>query len=76
MAKIEEVAAKENYQLEVKFENGSRVVLDFSKKIHTIRFGMLSDIEFFKIARTDGTLIMWDNKIEMSAREVLQMLEK
>jgi hypothetical protein len=37
---------------------------------------MLSNKEFFDRAKTDGTLITWDNKIEMSAREVLQMLEK
>lgn len=76
MAKIMEVIPKENYLMEVKFENGSSVILDFSKKLCTVRFGMLSNKEFFDKAKTDGTLITWDNKIEMSAREVLQMLEK
>lgn len=76
MARITAVIPKENYFLEVRFENGSSAVLDFSKKIHTIRFGMLSDKDFFSRAKTDGTLITWENKIEMSAREVLQMLEK
>lgn len=76
MTKITEVIPKENYRLEVLFENGSGAVLNFSKKIHTIRFGMLSDKDFFSRVKTDGTLITWDNKIEMSVREVLQMLEK
>ncbi len=76
MTGIKEVIPKENYLLEVRFENGSSAVLDFSKKIHTIRFGMLSNKDFFSRVKTDGTLITWGNKIEMSAREVLQMLEK
>lgn len=76
MTKITEVIPKEDYQLEVRFENGSSATLDFSKRLHTIRFGMLTDKDFFRRAKTNGTLITWDNKIEMSAREVLQMLEK
>lgn len=76
MTGITEVIPKENYRMEVRFENGSSAVLDFSKKIHTIRFGMLSDKDFFGRAKTDGTLITWENKIEMSAREVFDMLEK
>lgn len=76
MTKITEVIPKENYRLEVLLENGNSAVLDFSKKVHTIRFGMLIDKNFFSRAKTDGTLITWDNKIEMSVGEVLQMLEK
>jgi hypothetical protein len=76
MTEITEVLPKEDYRLEVRFKNGSSATLDFSKRIHTIRFGMLSDKDFFRRAKTDGMLITWDNKIEMSAREVIQMLEK
>ena len=75
MLDITEVIPRKDYRLEVRFENGSSAVLDFSKRIHTVRFGMLSDKDFFSRAKTDGTLITWDNKIEMSAREVFQMLE-
>lgn len=76
MAHIKSVEPKEDYRLEVTFDNGSSIILNMENRIGTIRFGMLSDKEFFKQATTDGITIRWDNKIEISATEVFQLAQK
>lgn len=76
MTQIKEVLPKEDYRLEVRLENGHTVVLDFTSRLHTVRFGLLSDKAFFQRAETDGTLVTWGNKIELSASEVFQLAQK
>ncbi len=76
MVQIKNVMPKENYLLEVQLENGSRVILDFSSRLHTVRFGMLADKDFFQRAVTDGDVVRWDNSIEISASEVFQLAQK
>jgi hypothetical protein len=76
MIEIINVIPKENYLLEVQFENDSIVILNFSIRLHTVRFGMLADKAFFQRAVTDGDCILWDNKIEISASEVFQLAQK
>jgi predicted site-specific integrase-resolvase len=73
---IKSITAKENYILEVILENGSSINLNMKSRLKTLRFGMLTDEEFFKRATTDGTCINWDNKIEISLSEVFQMAQK
>jgi len=62
--------------LEVELDNGSTIILNFSNRLHTVRFGMLADMDFFRRAVTDGDFVRWDNKIEISAREVFQLAQK
>ena len=76
MIQIKNVIPKEGYLLEVQLENGSSVILNFSSRLHTVRFGMLTDKAFFQRAVTDGDCIRWDNKIEISASEVFQLAQK
>lgn len=76
MIQIKNVIPKEDYLLEVQLENGSSVILNFSSRLHTVRFGMLADKAFFQRAVTDGDCIRWDNKIEISASEVFQLAQK
>ncbi|MHB8131695.1 MAG: hypothetical protein ACYDEX_22170 [Mobilitalea sp.] len=70
------VVTKENFRLEVMFENGSSVILNLESRLHTIRFGMLSDKEFFSQATTDGNYIRWGDKIEISVNEVFLLAQK
>jgi hypothetical protein len=56
--------------------NGCSVILNFSNRLNTIRFGMLADKAFFNKAATDGTLVMWEDKIEISSSEVFQLAQK
>ncbi len=62
--------------MEVELDNGSTIILNFSNRLHTVRFGMLADMDFFRRAVTDGDFVRWDNKIEISAREVFQLAQK
>lgn len=76
MVQIKDVVPLEDYRLEVKLENGSSVTLDFTGRLGTVRFGLLADAEFFRRAQTDGTIIKWDDKIELSAGELFQLAQK
>jgi len=76
MSRILRVIPKEDYHLEVQLDNGNSVILDLRSRIGTVRFGMMSDIEFFRRATTDGSYIRWDNKIEISVNEVFQLAKK
>ncbi len=76
MSRIKSVVPKEDYRLEVHLNNGSSVTLNLKSKLQTLRFGMLSDKEFFKTVTTDGIFIRWDNKIEISVSEVFQLAQK
>ena len=76
MVQIKNVVPLDNHRLEVDLENGSSVTLDFTGRLGTVRFGLLADPEFFCRAETDGTIIKWDNKIEVSASELFQLAQK
>lgn len=76
MTQIKRVIPNDDYLLEVQLENGNSMIIDFSHKLHTVRFGMLDDKTFFQRARTDGNFVRWDNKIELSASELFQMAQK
>ncbi len=76
MAEIKEVKPKENYQLEMLLTNGSSITLNLKSKLETIRFGLLRDEAFFNQAETDGTVIRWGSKVELSAGEVFEMIKK
>jgi len=76
MSRIRSVVPKEGYQLEVQLDNGSSITLNLESRLQTLRFGMLSDKQFFKTVITDGVCIRWDNKIEISISEVFQLAQK
>lgn len=76
MSRIKSVVPKEDYRLEVQLDNGSSITLNLESRLHTVRFGMLSDKQFFKTATTDGICIRWDNKLEISVNEVFQLAQK
>lgn len=76
MSVIKSVIPREDYRLEVLLANGSSVILNLADRLNTIRFGLLEDKEFFRRVATDGTLISWDNKIEISAGEIFQLAQK
>lgn len=76
MIRIKNVVPQEDYRLEVNLDNGSSVILSLKSRLQTVRFGLLSDKQFFKTATTDGTCIRWDNKIEISVNEVFQLVQR
>lgn len=48
------VAPKDGYCLEVVFDNGNRVNIDFKSRLQTVRFSILSDKDRFKTVTIDG----------------------
>lgn len=76
MSRIKDVVPKDDYRLEVLLDNGSSVMLNLESRLQTVRFGMLSDKQFFSRATTDGICIRWDNKIEISLSEVFHLAQK
>lgn len=76
MSHIKGVVPKDDYRLEVLLDNGSSVMLNLESRLQTVRFGMLSDKQFFKRATTDGICIHWDNKVEISLSEVFHLAQK
>lgn len=76
MSQIKSVIPREDYLLEVLFDNGNSIILNFAKRLNTVRFGMLEDKAFFRCVTTDGILIKWEDKIEISANELFQMVQR
>jgi len=76
MSRIKNVVPKEDYRLEVQLDNGSCITLNLESRLQTVRFGLLSNKQFFRTATTDGICIRWDNKIEISVNEVFQLAQK
>lgn len=76
MTEIKAVHVQKEYQLEVRLDNGSNIVLNMQPKLHTMRFGLLRNPEFFQCAETDGSMIFWEGKVEISISEVFEMIKK
>ena len=76
MVEIKSVVPLSGNRLEVGLTNGSSITLDFTGRLGTVRFGLLADPVFFRRAETDGTIVRWDNKIEISAGELFQLVQK
>lgn len=76
MSKIINVETKDNFYLLVDLENGSSILLDLESRLQTVRFGMLTDKDFFKSVSTDGDFIRWGDQIEISINEVFQLAQK
>ena len=76
MSQIKKVEPMADYLLQVHLDNGSSVMLNMKNRLATIRFGQLSDPNFFKDVTTDGYFIKWRNQIEISISEVFQLAQK
>jgi hypothetical protein len=72
MNRIKTVIPEGDYRLRVFMENDETILLDFKDRLKTARFGILADPDFFKKATTNGIVISWQGKLELSMTEVLQ----
>ena len=76
MPDIISIRPMDGYFMEVKFSNGSTVILNLEKKLRTVRFSPLRDKGLFQSAATDGNSIRWNELIEISATEVFDIAKK
>jgi len=73
---IENVTSLSGHRIEVTLNNGHSVTLDFTGKLHTVRFGQLKDDDFFRGVKTDGAFIRWSGLVEISLVEVFEIAQK
>ena len=74
--RIAKVTVRQQYLLEVTFDNGTTVILNMAGRLGHIRFMALADISVFENVSTDGQFIRWGNKAEVSLNEVFQLAQK
>ena len=76
MSRIVSVTPKDDYCIEVVLDNGNSVVIDFTSRLHTVRFSLLSDKDYFNTVTTDGAFVRWNYKIEISLSEVFELAQR
>ena len=64
------VKAKENYLIEVTFDNGAVKVFDVKPYIKGAWYGQLEDINYFNSAATDGYTVVWANGQDLCPDEL------
>jgi len=76
MSRIARVTPKDNHCLEVVMDNGNSVIIDFTSRLNTVRFSILSDQNYFNTVTTDGVFVRWNYKVEISVSEVFELVRK
>lgn len=76
MIQIKKVTVKEDYKVEVMLDNGSSIILNLAERLVNIRFGRLADKLFFQKVTTDGVFLRWEDAVEISLSEVIQLAQK
>lgn len=67
-----------NYQLKLRFANGSEALIDMRQRVRAIRFGRLSSPELFAAARLADGEVVWDNGaycVRASINELLDSMQ-
>lgn len=76
MPSIVTIQPLDRYLIEVRFDNGSTIILNMAGKLHTARFRQLRDKKLFESATTDGGSIRWNDLIEISTTEIFEIAKK
>ena len=66
------------YQLKLRFQNGSEAIVDMKRRVHAIRFGRLSSPELFRTATLVGSEVVWDDgtcSVRASINELLDSMQ-
>ena len=75
MSYIKTVLPMGDCQLFIKMESGSTATVDFSCKLHTMKYAELADEEFFKTAETDGDYVIWGNgRFRLTVNELMEVI--
>lgn len=64
------VKAKENYLIEITFDNGEVRVFDVKPYIKGTWYGQLEDINYFNAVMTDGYTVVWPNGQDLCPDEL------
>ncbi|MDR3645018.1 MAG: DUF2442 domain-containing protein [Clostridia bacterium] len=75
MSYIKSVRPMDNHCLFVEMEGGSTAAVDFSCKLHTIKFAELADEALFQTAVTDGDYVVWGGgRLRITAGELMDVI--
>ena len=72
---ITAVKPLENYVLQIDFVSSSRLLLDMSEKINSLRFRPLKKLDVWNSATTNGVFVRFGD-IEVAHDEILAMAEE
>ena len=67
------VKTKEDYLIEVTFDNGEIKVFDVKPYIKGAWYGQLEDINYFNSATTDGYTVVWPNGQDLCPDELYKL---
>lgn len=75
MSYIRSVVPLKDYRLFMEMESGSNVTVDLSVRLHTMKYGALSDATVFSDVRTDGDYVIWANgQVKVTVNELLDVV--
>ena len=63
------------YQLKFCFPNGSQAIVDLKRRVHAIRFGVLSSPGLFDTARLVGSEVVWDDGNHCVRASISELLD-
>lgn len=76
MGPIYRIETQAEYTVLIELTSGHKIILDLSKKLHSIRFREIANQDVFKRAYTDGYSVIWKNgKIMISFGEIIDILQ-
>jgi hypothetical protein len=67
------VKAKDDYLLEITFDNGEVKTFDVKPYIKGTWYGQLSDVEYFKSVTTDGYTVVWPDGQDLCPDELYEL---
>ena len=59
------------YRLFMEMKGGSAVIVDFSNKLHTVKYAELAEEAFFRTAATDSDYVIWDDGARLTVNELI-----
>ena len=64
-----------DYQLKLYFPNGSKALINMSKRVQAVRFGRLSDLKLFATARVEGSEVVWKDGTQCVRASINELLD-
>lgn len=67
------VVAKDDYMLDIEFDNGEKKEFDVKPYIKGDWYGKLQDVSYFKAVEADGFTVAWPDGQDICPDELYQM---
>ena len=75
MSYIKAVVPMNDYRLFMEMESGSSVTVNFSVKLHTMKYAELADETLFKNVKTDGDYVVWGGgRLRLTVNELMEVV--